>query len=258
MRRSLSLQFYGVVVVLGLCGSPDSVADEDEPLKLNTRQRTSSGVETIQHNKQTYRVLNISLQTHHIGLSSSPSALVVADSAKEKNPIAMMNAGMYHVDHRPVGLQIVEGVQTVPINLNKGKGNFFLLPNGVFAIDDQNQPHIVSSTTFDASEKWRLATQSGPLLLLDGVYHPALAPTSSNVHIRNGVCISDTQVHWIISIEPVRFYDLASLMRERLHCRDGLYLDGAISKLYFQVNGQWNEPISAEELGSWLVLYPKK
>jgi uncharacterized protein YigE (DUF2233 family) len=157
-----------------------------------------------------------------------------------------------------VGLQIVEGEQISPINLEKGRGNFFLLPNGVFAIDDQNQPQIVSSTVFEVSEQWRLATQSGPLLLLDGVYHPALAPTSSNVHIRNGVCISDTQVHWIISLEPVRFYDLASLMLERLDCRDGLYLDGTISKLYYQVDGQWSTPLSSEELGSWLVLYPKK
>ena len=243
------------MIVLGCTPSADEQSD------VSTVEKVDPLVEIIEHHKREYRVVNISTQTHQIDLIGNPNAQTVASTVKQQDsmvlPIALMNAGMFHPDHRPVGLEILEGEITSSINLDTGQGNFFLLPNGVFAVDRYNHPHILSSTTFDPSLHWRFATQSGPLLLQDGVYHSKLVPTSSNLHIRNGVCISETHIHWVISLEPVRFYDLASLMRDVLDCRDGLYLDGAVSKLYYRVDDDWNVPISQEELGNWLVLYPK-
>ena len=49
----------------------------------------------------------------------------------------MMNAGMFHPDHSPVGLQIIDGTVRNPINTDDGQGNFFLKPNGVFALGEQ-------------------------------------------------------------------------------------------------------------------------
>jgi uncharacterized protein YigE (DUF2233 family) len=45
-----------------------------------------------------------------------------------------MNAGMFHGDLSAVGLFVSDGQQVVPLNTADGNGNFFLKPNGVFAV----------------------------------------------------------------------------------------------------------------------------
>ena len=181
----------------------------------------------VEHRSALFTVVSIPLEQYKIDLVAEPSAQKVA---KNQSPLFMMNAGMFHPDHTPVGLQIIDGKTVRPINYNDGQGNFFLKPNGVFAISKQGA--VVQATEdFDLSIPWITATQSGPLLLQRGEYHPKLNPDSPNLHIRNGVCVSDRIVYFIISEEPVRFYDLASLMKEKLGCSDGLYLDGAVSRL---------------------------
>ena len=45
-----------------------------------------------------------------------------------------MNAGMFKPDFSPVGLFVAGGNLNTPLNLAEGKGNFFLKPNGVFAV----------------------------------------------------------------------------------------------------------------------------
>ena len=134
-----------------------------------------------------------------------------------------------------------------------GRGTSFPKPNGVFALGEQGA--VVQATDdFDVSKSWKIATQSGPLLLQGGEYHPKLNPDSPNLHIRNGVCVSENVVHFVISDEPVRFYDLASLMKEVLGCQDGLYLDGAVSRLYHRTEKGWSPRLSRKPLGSWLAV----
>ena len=207
-------------------------------------------VRKIEHRRVSFTVASIALEQFKIELIAEPNAQKVA---KSHNPILMMNAGMFHPDHSPVGLQIIDGTVLNPINMDDGQGNFFLKPNGVFAIGEQGA--VVQSTEeFNVSNLWRIATQSGPLLLQGGEYHPKLNPESPNLHIRNGVCVSENVVHFVISDEPVRFYDLASLMKEELGCQDGLYLDGAVSKLYHRTETGWSPRLTRKTLGSWLVI----
>ena len=47
-----------------------------------------------------------------------------------------VNAGMFHPDLRPVGLYIEDGRQEMRIVTSDGPGNFGLLPNGVFWIQE--------------------------------------------------------------------------------------------------------------------------
>lgn len=207
-------------------------------------------VRTIEHRGLSFSIASIPLNQYQIELIAEPNAQKVV---KTHNPILMMNAGMFHPDHSPVGLQIIDGTVLNPINTDDGQGNFFLKPNGVFAIGEQGA--VVQATEkFDVSKSWKIATQSGPLLLQGGEYHPKLNPNSPNLHIRNGVCASDGVVHFVISDEPVRFYDLASLMKEVLGCQDGLYLDGAVSKLYQRTERGWTPKLGRKPLGSWLVV----
>ena len=207
-------------------------------------------VRKVEHRSVSFTVASIPLEQYKIDLVAEPNAQKVV---KTHNPILMMNAGMFHPDHSPVGLQIIDGTVLNPINTDDGQGNFFLKPNGVFALGEQVA--VVKATDdFDVSKSWKIATQSGPLLLQGGEYHPKLNPDSPNLHIRNGVCVSGNVVHFVISDERVRFYDLASLMKEVLGCQDGLYLDGTVSRLYHRNEKGWSSRLGRKPLGSWLVV----
>lgn len=141
-----------------------------------------------------------------------------------------MNGGMYHHDLSPVGLFIEEGVEKRPLTLSEGYGNFHLLPNGVFHFGD-GKAGVSEARAFVASgETPRFATQSGPMLVIEGALHPRFLPESDSFKIRNGVGVSrDGQVHFALSRGRVRFYDFALLFRDELDCPNALYLDGTIS-----------------------------
>lgn len=154
-------------------------------------------------------------------------------AARNRQLVFAMNAGMYHADFSPVGLLVQEGREEAPLNLAAGAGNFFLKPNGVFLVSDAG-PRVVESSEYAAlpKEGVRLATQSGPLLLRRGVVHPAFIPDSDSRKIRNGVGVSGHTAIFVISEQPVNFYEFALYFRDVLHCRDALYLDGTVSALH--------------------------
>lgn len=143
-----------------------------------------------------------------------------------------MNAGMFQQDLSPVGLFVQEGKQISRLNLLGGTGNFYLKPNGVFFVTEAG-PRIVESTEYPGlARDVRLATQSGPLLVRKGVLHPSIKADSTSRLVRNGVGISGNTIIFVISEEPVNFYELAVYFRDELHCPDALYLDGVVSSLY--------------------------
>ncbi|WP_426339661.1 phosphodiester glycosidase family protein [Pseudoduganella sp. S-14] len=149
-----------------------------------------------------------------------------------------MNAGMYHADYSPVGLFVADGVELSPLNLSPGKGNFFLRPNGVFLVSDAGAQVVESSAYPALAGKARLATQSGPMLLSNGVINPLFDPDSHSLHVRNGVCALDGKAVFVISEERVNFYQFARYFRDVLKCRDALYLDGSVSSLYSPALGR--------------------
>lgn len=146
-----------------------------------------------------------------------------------------MNAGMFHPDYRPVGLLIVEGEEISPVNTAAGGGNFGMLPNGVFCTGGARPFQVVESRAFaEARPECRLATQSGPMLVIDGNLHPRFLVDSDSRYVRNGVGVSpDGQRAWFaISDRPVTFHEFGRLFRDGLGVRDALYFDGSISRLY--------------------------
>lgn len=146
-----------------------------------------------------------------------------------------MNAGMYHPDYRPVGLYISKGRQEGDLVTAGGGGNFGLLPNGVFCTGGARPFQVIESRAFQkAQPECRLATQSGPMLVIDGELHPRFLPDSDSRYIRNGVGVSpDGQTAWFaISDRSVTFHEFGRLFRDELGARDALYFDGSISRLY--------------------------
>ena len=150
-----------------------------------------------------------------------------------------MNAGMYDEDGRPIGLAIVDGKQKHRINLNEGGGNFHLMPNGVFQLRDDGAAEIVTSKAWRPSPAIRFATQSGPMLVINGKLHPAFEHDGTSRHVRNGVGIAPNgRALFVISEGPVSFGKFARFFRDRLKARNALFFDGAVSALWDPANGR--------------------
>ncbi len=144
-----------------------------------------------------------------------------------------MNAGMYGQDLWPVGLYVEAGRLIHAINQRAGSGNFHLKPNGVFYFGGHAAGVMDTSAFVKSRLKPDYATQSGPMLVLNGAIHPKIEATGTSQKIRNGVGVRDGHiVVFAISEDPVTFYRFASLFRDLLSCPNALYLDGSVSSLY--------------------------
>lgn len=151
-----------------------------------------------------------------------------------------MNAGMYHEDLSPVGLYVENGVEAMRLVSNPGPGNFGLLPNGVFCVGD-GRADVIETLAFAArAPACRHATQSGPMLVIDGALHPRFLPESTSRNIRNGVGTSadGRRVVFAISNDAVTFHEFGRLFRDGLGLPQALYLDGRVSRLHAPALGR--------------------
>jgi uncharacterized protein YigE (DUF2233 family) len=161
------------------------------------------------------------------------AALAADLEGKGKSLRFGMNGGMYRDDFRPVGLYIENGHELTRANTATVAGgpsqipNFYKKPNGVFYIGDSEAGILETGRFLAARPKANFATQSGPMLIVDGAIHPAFVVNSSDRKPRNGVGVSSpTQVHFVITEGWVSFYDFARFFRDGLGCRNALFLDG--------------------------------
>ena len=144
-----------------------------------------------------------------------------------------MNAGMYHEDRSPVGLYVEDGIQTMRLVTNAGPGNFGMLPNGVLCITE-NRARVIETLSFETeAPDCTYATQSGPMLVIDGALHPRFLRDSTSRNFRNGVGIgADGTAYFAISNRPVTFWEMGKFFRDVLQTKNALYLDGRVSRLY--------------------------
>lgn len=144
-----------------------------------------------------------------------------------------MNGGMFNKDFSPQGLYIEDGKILNPIDTLNGEGNFYLKPNGIFYINFDKKAFIVETEKFDLTENIQFATQSGPMLVINGKIHPEFRKGSKNINIRNGVGISnDNKVIFAMSKKEINLYDFAEFFQKH-GCKNALYLDGFVSRTYF-------------------------
>jgi uncharacterized protein YigE (DUF2233 family) len=145
-----------------------------------------------------------------------------------------MNAGMFGEDGRAVGLLIENGARKHGVNTAGGSGNFHMKPNGVLSVESDGTMHVEATEEYirhDREPQW--ATQSGPMLVIDGELHPQITPDGPSHYIRNGVGLKDPHTaYFVISGAPVSFGKLARFFRNALHCRSALYFDGSVSSLW--------------------------
>ena len=149
-----------------------------------------------------------------------------------KELVFAMNAGMYKPDNSPQGLYIENEKILSPLDTLNDRGNFYLKPNGVFYITTDNIPVICNTTNFNDNGKIKYATQSGPMLVIDGQIHQSFKEGSSNLNIRNGVGIlPNNKIVFVMSKKEINFYDFANYFKS-LGCKNALYLDGLVSRTY--------------------------
>ncbi len=168
-----------------------------------------------------------------VALRSFNSAKIVLGSRTRAVRFAM-NGGMFDPEGEPIGLYVENGATLKPANTNPGPGNFHLMPNGVFSVDADGVVHVETTGTFlarGATPKW--ATQSGPMLVIEGSLHPAFQDDGPSRLIRNGVGARGARIAvFVISDDPVSFGKFARLFRDDLGCANALFLDGTVSSLW--------------------------
>ena len=151
---------------------------------------------------------------------------------KKQQLVFAMNGGMYTSNNSPLGLYIQEGKIMHPINRAHAKGNFYWQPNGVFYITKERLPFICATNSFVNKGDVAFATQSGPMLVMNGKIHPDFKKGSSNTNIRNGVGIlPNGHILFAMSKSEISMYDFAEYFKSK-GCLNALYLDGFVSRVY--------------------------
>lgn len=164
-----------------------------------------------------------------------------------------MNAGMFDDEGRAIGLLIERGRQAKAINRKQGGGNFHMLPNGVFLVRDDGTAAVVTAGEFEPAQDIAFASQSGPMLVIDGKLHPDFEEDGQSRHLRNGVGIApDGTPLFAISAEPVSFGKFARLFRDELKAKDALYFDGSVSALWAPADGRRDAHVP---LGPMVVVF---
>jgi uncharacterized protein YigE (DUF2233 family) len=215
-------------------GTSNGVRDDGEKA-LNCR--------SMEHLGDPYSVCSYSVAEHDIRLfygdaSGTPfhqfSTLERELDEQGETLIFAMNGGMYHEDRRPVGFFRDAFGDQATVNTNDGPGNFHLKPNGVFWLESGRAGVSESQTFLDQGIDPDYATQSGPMLVIDGALHPALNPDGTSHRRRNGVGVSsDGQtVYFAISDAAVTFYEFATLFRDEIGVPNALFLDGQVSRIF--------------------------
>jgi uncharacterized protein YigE (DUF2233 family) len=152
--------------------------------------------------------------------------------SKKQILLFAMNGGMYQKDYSPVGLYIENYQKLHALNTQNGAGNFYLLPNGVFYLTKDRSANICTTPNFKYDSTIQFATQSGPMLVVNGAIHGAFDPNSKNLNIRNGVGIlPNGNILFAMSKSKINFYDFAKFFLQK-GCSNALYLDGYVSRMY--------------------------
>ena len=181
-----------------------------------------------------YATTDVSVRLYLNNQQGQPYARLSAlQSALEQPALMLMNGGMYHDDLAAVGLYVENGTRRKKISTKGGFGNFHLLPNGVFWVKG-DQLGVTETTKYIARKlKPDFATQSGPMLVIDGKLHHRFLKDSDSLKIRNGVGVSKDgkMIHFVMSKRSVSFWDFGKMFQERLKTPNALYLDGTVSAI---------------------------
>ena len=146
--------------------------------------------------------------------------------------------GYYSRQYSPKGLFIQDNkLISAPDykNIPDG-GNFYLEPNGIFAIKTNGQLIVASRDKFRNEYDGmffrfsgiKYALQSGPMLVVDGKINSQFSKNSKSHKPRTGVGIDKQgKAVFVLSLQNISFYNFAEVFR-KLGCDNALFLDGGV------------------------------
>jgi uncharacterized protein YigE (DUF2233 family) len=191
---------------------------------------------SAEYEHNAYTICEIDLRKHTVRLywkrsGGTPyaylSALPRALEGEAGRLLFATNAGMFDPTLKPVGLYVEQRRELVHVNTRSGYGNFHMKPNGVFYISADRAAVAETRAFLKQRPQADLATQSGPMLVINGRLHPRFDRTRTSLKARNGVGVrTDGKVIFAISQVEVSFDAFARLFREGLNCPNALFLDG--------------------------------
>ena len=195
----------------------------------------------MEYDRNAYTICEVDLQAHGQALLESVrrDALCVsvrpAASAGRRGRAGCYSRSMpaCSIQLKPVGFTGT-GTRLVHANTRSGYGNFHMKPNGVFYISGDQAAVAETRAFLKQRPRADLATQSGPMLVINGRLHPRFDRHSTSLKARNGVGVrADGKVIFAISQGEVSFDAFARLFRDGLNCPNALFLDGgSASRLY--------------------------
>ncbi len=196
---------------------------------------------SVKFEDENYITCRVDLRLHRLGLYwrapggdafGSLGALTKHLQSGGERPLFAMNAGMYHADLDPVGLYVEKGREIVRASTTNGPGNFHMKPNGVFYVSSGKAGVVETGQYLKRGVRAEIATQSGPMLVINNRLHPRFSAEGISRKVRNGVGVRDGDiVIFAISEGPVTFTAFARLFKEQLGTPNALYLDGSVSSL---------------------------
>ena len=230
--------FSLALALLLLACAPPAQAREREAPPAVTASKGPCG--PVAFEGESFTVCTIDLRRERLrlfwrGPDGSPYASL-SSLARAQGPRLSfaMNAGMYDEAQAPVGLYVEEGREWKGVSTANGPGNFHLKPNGVFYVKGERAGVLDTARYLRAKLKPDFATQSGPMLVIDGRIHPKISQDGPSQKIRNGVGVREDgrTAMFAISEHAVSFGAFARLFKDALACRNALFLDGSVSSLY--------------------------
>jgi uncharacterized protein YigE (DUF2233 family) len=239
----------GVMLLFSCRNSPDSNKATVRP-ETKCRPYAAEGVEVscLTHKQVRYSVVRVNLKAASVRMLWKNSSGVPYGSLSEAyrqlgdDLLAVTNAGIYAENKTPLGLHVEDGAALRPLNPDDGEGNFYWKPNGVFYVGGDGAA-VMETESFNALDKRAgisEATQSGPLLVVEGEVNPRLKPDSRSLYARNGIGVkSADEIYILVSEDEVSLYDFADVFASRLQCRNALYLDGCVSQLYLPAHNSF-------------------
>jgi uncharacterized protein YigE (DUF2233 family) len=230
VNRLGSEQIRGITTAF-LLAAATSLAAHNNSALAETRPCHS-----MEYERSAYTICEVDLRKQTIRLywkqsDGSPyaylSALPRTLEGEAGKLLFATNAGMFDPALKPVGLYVEQGRELVHVNTRSGYGNFHMKPNGVFYISVGGAAVAETGTFLKQRPQADLATQSGPMLVINGRLHPRFDRRSTSLKARNGVGVrADGKIIFAISQGEVSFDAFARLFRDGLHCSNALFLDG--------------------------------
>ena len=253
MPKTGTIVFLLAAAAISLAAHNNSALAETQPCR------------SMEYERSAYAICEVDLRKHAVRLywkrsDGTPYAYLSALPRTLEGDVGRLlfatNAGMFDPALKPVGLYVEQGREFVHANTLSGHGNFHMKPNGIFFISGDKAAVAETGAFLKQRPRTDLATQSGPMLVMNGRVHPRFDRRSTSRKARNGVGVRpDGKVLFAISQGEVSFDSFARLFRDALKCPNALFLDGgSVSNLYSPTLNRLGNIVS---LGPMLAVFER-